>query len=191
MKSKLTLIILCLIIIVLGGIAVYLGLNTNKSRDDVNELTSKVEELTKNLEEKEQTIENVKNALETNKEEKDDIATTSNVGKVKFYFNDDESIMLMLAEYDDRAFGTAKASSTDVHYFAYDELEKQGIANQVMGSYYINNGKINFYCQNNFQMGKMSVSSSPNSNGGQTISIDYDENSDVITIGNVTLKQKK
>lgn len=190
MKSKITLVVLCLIIVVLGSTTIYLGLNKNKSRENIDELTNKIEELSKNVEEKEQTIENIKEVLGVEKEEQtNDVPVLTNKGNVKTYFNEDESIMLMLSEYKGRNFSANKSSSVDVHYFAYDELAKNAILNQVTGEYYFTEGKINFISTNNFSMGK--ITSSANPNGRQILTIDYDENSDIITIGNVTLKLKK
>lgn len=168
MKSKITLIILLVIILFLIALSIFFGVNYMKNRLISNALNDQIANLTDLLEEKhieldEQNEENGKN-------------------KTTYFVSEDNKYLLILVDAEDRN------SSDDVErYFILVESDTNS-STTYAGEYNLEEGEISLMFNN--QVISINNVNADDVNGTARITFDYDEENGTVMLGETQLVKK-
>lgn len=168
MKSKITLIILLVIILFLIALSIFFGVNYMKNRLISNALNDQIANLTDLLEEKhieldEQNEENGKN-------------------KTTYFVSEDNKYLLILVDAEDRN------SSDDVErYFILVESDTNS-STTYAGEYNLEEGEIALMFNN--QVISINNVNADDVNGTARITFDYDEENGTVMLGETQLVKK-
>ncbi len=168
MKSKITLIILLVIILFLIALSIFFGVNYMKNRLISNALNDQIANLTDLLEEKhieldEQNEENGKN-------------------KTTYFVSEDNKYLLILVDAEDRN------SSDDVErYFILVESDTNS-STTYAGEYNLEEGEIALMFNN--QVISINNVNADDVNGTARITLDYDEENGTVMLGETQLVKK-
>ena len=168
MKSKITLIILLVIILFLIALSIFFGVNYMKNRLISNALNDQIANLTDLLEEKhieldEQNEENGKN-------------------KTTYFVSEDNKYLLILVDAEDRN------SSDDVErYFILVESDTNS-STTYAGEYNLEEGEIALMFNN--QVISINNVNADDVNGTARITLDYDEKNGTVMLGETQLVKK-
>ena len=190
MKSRITLIILIVVIVFLGALTFFFGYKYLNSDEKINELTAQVTDLNTQIEEKDNIIqqneEEKNNVTEETQEVEQNVQESQN--KSQFFCSEDDRCYIILSQFNTRGYVGGKNNDSADNYFIM--MYDYGNARDYMcGQYYIENGKINLLLSghNNHIQG-IEIEEK---NGSESTSLNYDETNKIIYNDNVTLYLEK
>ena len=190
MKSRITLIILIVVIVFLGALSFFFGYKYLKKKKKINELTAQVTDLNTQIEEKDNIIkqneEKSNNAVEEVPQVEDNTQESQN--KSQFFCSEDDRCYIILSQFNTRGYVGGKNNDSADNYFIM--MYDYGNARDYMcGSYYIENGKINLLLSgHNNHIRGLDIEEK---NGSESTSLNYDETNGTIYNDNVTLYLEK
>lgn len=184
MKKNITLIIMLIMVIILVALSLILGFkyvnnkkNLEKTNEEVATLTKQTEDLKSELEKVNQELTEANEKLKESDETKN--TETSSI-KTMNYVSADNNLRISLIEYG------KNASSCVVTL-------KDGLSISYCGGYwYVSEGKLYLVFNSNYNgfLSLVGLQAEKNSNGGYTLKMDYSEEADEISIGNVKVYKK-
>ena len=190
MKSKITLIILIVVIVFLGALTFFFGYKYLNSDEKINELTAQVTDLNTQIEEKDNIIkqneEKSNNAVEEVPQVEDNTQESQN--KSQFFCSEDDRCYIILSQFNTRGYVGGKNNDSADNYFIM--MYDYGNARDYMcGSYYIENGKINLLLSgHNNHIRGLDIEEK---NGSESTSLNYAEPNGTIYNDTVTLYLEK
>lgn len=195
MKSKITLIILIVVIVFLGALSFFFGYKYLNSNDKVNELTAQVTDLNTQIEDKDNTIKQMEEEKNSNTEETQQTEETQvenntqeSQNKSQFFCSEDDRCYIILSQFNTRGYVGGKDNDSSDNYFMmmYDYGNSR---DYMCGQYYIENGKINLSLSgHNNHMRGLDIEEKY---GSESTSLNYDEANGVISNDSITLYLEK
>lgn len=182
MKSKITLIILLVVIIFLGALSFFFGYKYLNIKSEISTLNERIDVMTKLVEnmdeEQKDTVEKEENIVEEVKEDK--------INKTTYYESEDKKYLLTLVEYENRKI-SSKNTSDPEKYFVLVESYPQ-TANINAGSYYFADNTIRLiFNKENVSYLDVEIQ---DIYGTTSATLNYSEEEGVIYLGNVKLIKK-